>query len=353
MNDEISNKDINFTELNLSTATIAGQFCTDITFDQKELIRVVEPNERVVRLCCNYGDKIHSSYDPPENTKSKRGRKPQVKNVGNRRHQGNGSSFNSQVSFHVLGDHFGDATSPLCDKIYKVKVFQNLKFQIPGVRHDDGEDVETVIEAIRQLLLQYLPMCYVRYSEREIERLTKLRLEMKHTRAQLRREIKTTISYPRRGKYTSPADRLTRNYTQSAEHKAQIRQHQTIVDKGIPDIDISVEGLKFIMKNYGCCIIDKSIVINLEEFKVCLNEAGVDKTVELESVRYDPESYPGLVIKIRPAGSSAKYTALKIFSSGKINLQNCNVHEHKQALMDWLQKYLQMNKHRILIRQDV
>jgi hypothetical protein len=111
------------TEPQITTITTEG-FLSNVEFVEEALILVLEPNESVVRIKCNYGNKMHPSYVIPVQIKqNNRGRKRKNKAVSTRKKQGTGDSFNSQISVTVI----------LGNSVVKAKVFRNGRIQIPGV----------------------------------------------------------------------------------------------------------------------------------------------------------------------------------------------------------------------------
>lgn len=74
---------------------------------------------------------------------SNRGRKKQEKKVKKRKTQGSGKCFNSGIQFTIKGD---DPNRP--DKYYKIKVYRNGSFTIPGSLKEDLSDTIHPLEVI-------------------------------------------------------------------------------------------------------------------------------------------------------------------------------------------------------------
>jgi hypothetical protein len=134
---EAFERDIDFPENDLFTAptpttfTMEG-FLTNIKFNEEQFIVLLEPDEYVVMLNCNFGKKIHHSYtEPIVVKKNNRGRKKKITTQKPRKIQGSGKCFNSQVTFVVRAGYIEEGK---IDPVYKFKVFRNGRIQLPGVR---------------------------------------------------------------------------------------------------------------------------------------------------------------------------------------------------------------------------
>jgi len=131
-----------------TTFTMEG-FLTNVMFHESELIQRVIPDEDIVIVKCNYGKCIYEGYTEPTRVKtSNRGRKRKEKKRKQRKVQGTGNDFNSQISFHVRSCNDADTFErdgmlivPPTAAVYKFKVFRNGVIQLPGVRPDIIEDV--------------------------------------------------------------------------------------------------------------------------------------------------------------------------------------------------------------------
>lgn len=132
-----------FTDPIPTTNTMDG-FLTNVKFHEEEMIQEVEPDERVIVYCCNYGKVMYPGYtEPTKVKKTNRGRKKKEKKKKPRKKQGSGEEFNSQLTFIVLS-----AETPMVDevvppdaKVYKFKVFRTGKIQLPGVHQCLIDDV--------------------------------------------------------------------------------------------------------------------------------------------------------------------------------------------------------------------
>lgn len=139
-----------FTELVPSTLTAKGQF-TNINFNEEDIIDMLKiPNRGyILKIGCNYGVIINPnpSYDPPEEKlrTSNRGRKPKIKPKSKRKVQGTGKFFSSQITFEIY--------NPETIKIYKIKLFRNGRFQVPGVEQPDMSDLINPINTLKDYLI--------------------------------------------------------------------------------------------------------------------------------------------------------------------------------------------------------
>ncbi len=134
-----------FTALQPSTLTAQGRM-SNISFDESEIIHMLsEPTGSILMIGCNYGEKINVNYKIPKQVKrSGRGRKPKPKPKTKRRSQGSGKYFSSQITF--LNKH------PDTDVEYKIKLFRNGVFQVPGVKDPSMSDLIAPINVLRDYL---------------------------------------------------------------------------------------------------------------------------------------------------------------------------------------------------------
>lgn len=130
-----------------STITVGGYFTGIAMHEERDIQKfrkhAVDP---IVKIGSNFGEHFADGYaDPPPKVKtSKRGRKPKPKKVKTRV-QGNGKYFNSQITCTVRS-----LRKPT--KVYKIKMFRNGKFQVPGVLEDDMADIDEPLELVRDML---------------------------------------------------------------------------------------------------------------------------------------------------------------------------------------------------------
>ena len=134
-----------FTELVPSTLTAQG-LMSNVQFDEKEAIDMLSPPKgQIMLIGCNYGELYNAKYKPPETVrKSGRGRKPKPKPKNKRKTQGTGKYFSSQITFLIK--------HPTSDVSYKIKLFRNGVFQVPGVKDPSMSDLIAPITILREYL---------------------------------------------------------------------------------------------------------------------------------------------------------------------------------------------------------
>jgi hypothetical protein len=138
-----------FTELVPSTLTAKGKF-NNICFNEEEIIDMLTMpvGGCILKIGCNYGVIINPSPDyvaPPIKVRiSNRGRKPKNKPKSKRKLQGTGKFFSSQITFEIYNKSN--------KKIYKIKLFRNGGFQVPGVNKPDMSDLIGPIKILRDYL---------------------------------------------------------------------------------------------------------------------------------------------------------------------------------------------------------
>lgn len=134
-----------FSPLVPSTLTAQGEM-SGIKFEESKLIHYLsDPVDHMIGYGCNYGEKWNPIYYKPEKKKtSGRGRKPKPKPKSKRKVQGNGKYFSSQISFLIK--------HPDMPMEYKIKLFRNGGFQVPGVRNPNMIDLVPPIKILRNYL---------------------------------------------------------------------------------------------------------------------------------------------------------------------------------------------------------
>jgi TATA-box binding protein (TBP) (component of TFIID and TFIIIB) len=165
-----------------TTFTIEGAISNTI-FHEAGLINELEPNETIVKIGCNYGEKVWEGYTEPVHVrKSNRGRKKIVK-TKKRKIQGTGRYFNSQITLIARDtvDIASCATAKLDNEIlYKYKIFRNGDIQLPGAKPDYINHVVRHINAIA-LLLEKTSSRVDPDKEVEVSRLSAAMLNYKFT----------------------------------------------------------------------------------------------------------------------------------------------------------------------------
>lgn len=137
-------------DLQLSTMTLDGKV-SNIRFDKQNAIHGLYTYKKIIKIGCNYGTHMsedYNSYFSSEKPKTNRGRKPK-KVETSRKKQGNGSHFNSQITFTIVDE--------IRSSIYQVKLFTNGRLQIPGIGRIDGcFNTDQSIQSIILLLVEFI-----------------------------------------------------------------------------------------------------------------------------------------------------------------------------------------------------
>ncbi len=127
----------------INTTNTTSGYLTNVDFLEEELIVHVSPDENIVVYRCNYGKEVYCGYvEPVRVKKTNRGRKKKEKKKKPRKKQGNGTDFNSQMTFIVKSTLVDapDGIVPTDALVYKIKVFRNGKIQLPGMARDSADD---------------------------------------------------------------------------------------------------------------------------------------------------------------------------------------------------------------------
>lgn len=135
----------------ISTTNTMGGFLSNVKFHENELIHELIPDDHFVLAKCNYDKIIYEGYrEPVKVKKTNRGRKKKLKVKKKRKVQGNGTDFNSQITFFIrsMADTRSDPV-PADAKIYKFKAFRTGTIQLPGVHQHCIDDI---IECVRKLV---------------------------------------------------------------------------------------------------------------------------------------------------------------------------------------------------------
>jgi len=140
-----------FNDIVNSTCGVDGLF-SGVEFDEFDFTEYLDPTAEIPIIESNWGRKVLENWiDPTIKPKSNRGRKPKIKVKKTRKIQGDGSVMNSCIQFVVVG--FNPTNN--CIKKYMIKVFRNGRFQIPGVLKEDMSDVKEPLETLRQYLAKH------------------------------------------------------------------------------------------------------------------------------------------------------------------------------------------------------
>lgn len=281
-----------FTQLVPSTLTAKGKF-NNICFNEEEIIDMltVPVGGYILKIGCNYGVVFNPSPDyvaPPVRVRvSNRGRKPKTKPKSKRKLQGTGKFFSSQITFEIYNvDN---------NKIYKIKLFRNGGFQVPGVKKPDISDLIAPIKILREYLRE-------EFMDDTID-------------------IQYFIS-------------VMRNYICriiNPNMLIRLNELETLLKglKEMENLDPVVELIDILHQKHNllCHDVIKDY-IGQKNNMICMAE-----------IQNNCERYFGLILKFyRPVPwKMSKRTTIKVLRSGKINIDGGNSIEESYELYHWIE----------------
>lgn len=148
--EEVLFEEMQYFDRAISTTNTMEGYLSNVSFHEEQLIKRLVPTRDFLAFKCNFGDLYYPGYSTPVHKKtSNRGRKRKERVKKPRKYQGNGTAFNSQISFimragsateHSTGS--ADDAPPNEDTpVYKFKIFRTGKLQLPGAKCEQLEDV--------------------------------------------------------------------------------------------------------------------------------------------------------------------------------------------------------------------
>lgn len=143
----------------ISTTNTMEGFMSNVSFHERDLIEELLPNECIVVCRCNYGKVVYEKYiEPTKIRTTNRGRKKRQKHKKPRKKQGEGSDFNSQITFVSAPESALDDDGCVSSdaKVYKFKIFRTGKLQLPGARQETIDDVVYCAKRIADMLNVFL-----------------------------------------------------------------------------------------------------------------------------------------------------------------------------------------------------
>jgi hypothetical protein len=399
-----------FSEISNSTSSVEGKL-SGVEFNESELIKFLECDEKIVAIDCNFGHEKYKNYKEPEvPKKSNRGRKKKAKVPKNRKYQGDGSSFNSQINFTVLGKNIrkkpekpdiysakarkiNDTTEEII-KEYKIKIFRNGKFTVPGVLNEDLSDL---LESLRYLcdyleivlwtkisileigttmrnykfkllqnfidLTKFCDTCSKKLKELISVDIDSLHLFLKKPKLLLDgKELSVEECGWKKVAYIIADKKFTVNYNTLTE----------IVNGG--DIFIEEDYLMDIIQEYSlqeeyqkyvaivACLgsgeyrFSQTLLDTILDFMVREKTTTIDTKLTqnlnnlISRVKYDPEKFPGLLLYMKTPIQNTKKknydkkkTTVKIFKQ-KINIDGANNRYEAECIYWWLNHLMIENK---------
>ena len=272
-----------FTELYPSTLTAQG-YMSNINFDESIIINLLsEPTGLILMLGCNFGEKFNPEYvQPVVIKKSGRGRKPKPKIKNKRRSQGTGKYFSSQITFLIK-----HATTNV---IYKIKLFRNGVFQVPGVKDPSMSDLIEPINALKK----YLSINFCKDVQ-----IMNFMAVMRNYKARL----------------------LNENLHVDLEKLEECIKKEK-------NYDLFKPYIKYITKN-----------IPSDIKKKMMSFIGKTNPLNVAEVSYNTDRCFCLILKFyRPMpGDNTKKTTVKLLKKGKINFDGGNSEYEVQELYYWLE----------------
>jgi Transcription factor TFIID (or TATA-binding protein, TBP) len=385
--EELRELDCMFSPMRNSTITAKGRL-TNIAFDESELTDL-EAAGNIIKIDSNFVEWKSTTYIPPApKKKSNRGRKKKEKKKTNRKVQGTGRCMNSQIMFTILGTHIRripdtpdkhseiaipvDSEHEEVTKPYVFLVFRNGNFTLPGVLTEDMSDVSVPIidlceymnDMFDDVSLESIETSMCNYKfwmiDRQIElyKLQKycadhfthlLNIHFRHVKQYLIEHITVDadgVDYGEFHKFLSDAEppkNLFVNFTKLRDsiEAYNLMDHYQKITETIEmvytyfQIDFSADLITQIWSQY----LDQFLIKLEKKFK-----ASSDN--QMSHIRYDQEKYPGFIIKIKTptAKNPQKKTTIKLFMSGKIDIDGANNRKEADYIYWWLNSLFVNNR---------
>jgi hypothetical protein len=390
-----------FSPFENSTCSVNGWLC-GVSFNEEDIIPYMECSGNIVRLDCNFGHKISESHrSKTTEKKSNRGRKKKDKVKKMRKYQGDGSSFNSQITIGILGTHvrrkpfIPDKHSIKATRLgrdlesitkeYKIKVFRNGSITVPGVLTEDMSDIIQPLDEVCDylscmLISEIKPMKLFSVMRNYKCRLLKGKIDIQ----QLQHFCERHFHHLLNTKFSDIVDFLTNPAFEDMELSPLFEGWNEVLSSGsyysramisyqemrqylsdslsIKNLYIDFDKLSEKIKEYPiqdiydllCSFydivndnyykLDNSVYKRILRFLMIPQTNDLNKFLTrskdnlLSHIKYDPEKYPGFLIKIKTPNSvdQNKKTTIKIFPSGKINIDGANSRSEAEFIYYWL-----------------
>lgn len=394
-----ANLPLSFSKLEISTCTVEGKF-TNVQHNEQNLMLFLECDENIVGIDSNFGHLKFADYQGVNKSrKSNRGRKKKPKTIKSRKIQGDGSGFNSQISFTVLGTvtrltvdtpdkhsikaEIQEINGKLYEKFtkeFKIKVFRNGKFTVPGVLTENLEDVKSPLEKLAKyfniifkdnISIENMFTVMCNYKFHIIGKKIDIKSIQKFFAGYLNRLLNTRFEdiyqfliNPSFESNYSPSEvgwkdsdlnnhplsfDKYKNYLEDSVHNKNLFIDFNKLKKHISKISLSSyyriirdlieldqKYFFFNLDNISYQTILKYLLLpELDQLKKKLMNS---KDNILSHIKYDPEKYPGFLIKIKTPNHENlnKRTTIKIFPSGKINIDGANNKMEAEFIYYWL-----------------
>lgn len=256
-----------------------------------------EITDDILLIGCNYGEFITNEYIELKKPKKKsnRGRKKKVKEPSKRKKIGNCRYFNSQITFTMK---LNNGT----DKFYHIKLFTNGTLQIPYIAHEDLSIAKPYIYKIMRIINYYKDIKIDNEKEFEII-------------------------------YIKSIMRNYKFHILNSELKIDISKFRSLI------IDF-----KKYMNTFDA---DQDISNILEEYK---NDWDILSKRKIALIKHSSERYGGFILKFQspPPNEGLKNTTVKIFSSGKFNIDGCLEREESDIIKSILETFIKIKKNELV-----
>lgn len=132
--------------IELSTMTLDGMI-TNVRFNKETAINYLTLTDSIVEIGCNYGYMISDTYKEMDLYKNRIKKKTEKKS-DTRKKQGLGTHFNSQITF-TIWPHVDT------NNTYQVKLFTNGRVQIPGIGKCET-DANVLLDDMLNIICNYI-----------------------------------------------------------------------------------------------------------------------------------------------------------------------------------------------------
>lgn len=376
---EFQKEDLLFTPIKNSTCCVEAKL-TNVKMEEQEIIKTLKPSKDIPIISSNWGifEYKKSTIVKPKKKKTKK----------LRRVQGSGKVFNSCIQLYVISELNAN-------KIYKIKLFRNGVIQIPGVLQEDLSDamtpIQKVIDLIQPLFSEKITLEYVysvmknykfqmqenidlrklhSYFDQKIEELIHIKLEIVEQWLRLPAFRNTDFSPVDSGwasientnyNLEFDFDHLLHLMDLSAQRDTYIKLDDLkniIQESGITEMyNNFLNKMELMKRNF--------IALSAEIIESCAFACFYKKSKEickkingnpysnLSQFSYKPEKYAGMLIYIKTPlpEKPNKRTTIKVFASGKINIDGATNIESATYIYWWLNNVFSMNPD-ILIDPD-
>jgi hypothetical protein len=397
-----------FTPLEISTCSVDGHI-SGLKFDVEGIIDMLSCTGNITNIDCNYGHLTNPDFpEPVKVKKSNRGRKKKERVKKQRKIQGDGSCFNSQITFSVIGTHnrkipllkgntrdyivkkLDDETESITKK-YKIKIFCNGSVTIPGILTEDMSDVKGPLEEVRKYLstvmLTDFPLDYLRpdmknYKFKTLGSSIDIRKLCSYFSSKFTSLINTSFSdiveYLSNPAFVdhdqSPifdgwnSFMMSKNYSRilnldemhrflvNSENKKNLYVNmEKLKDKiqkmPLKKIYANVQNL-FEVFSEKCIFLQNAAYKSIAKFLLIPQTSKLQKILNssknnmLSYIKFDSENYQGFLIYIKTPTTKKinKTTTIKIFAGGKINIDGANSREEADYIYHWINYVFVTNK---------